>query len=305
MASYLQRLTDNREALNNTEQWQHLTKFLTMDKGKYKRRLEALYDIAEQTDNQEPTSFGKQQFFASERYLAKFAGTGSKTWHYTIVLFACIGLIERLVPTQETASTERQQNSITIAQAHGDKWNAIAYYTFSAYNERQLEYIDNKLKIWFDNGHPAHISRDKAEQIWGQYTANRVFHSYNTHSVSPNRSISKATQQRLNELQQAFSKALEEIEKQGYSHKETVIQALQAFYYEADDTKRASELKQNATGQFLLMKNKERKANDIWQKHRHYIMKENNLTYRQQRKGDAEKYGIPEQDKSWIICKNS
>lgn len=305
MPTYLQRLSHNREALSNTEYLQYLSKFLTMNNGKYKKRLEALYDAAEQTDNQEPTNYGKQQFFASERYLAKLFGTNWKTLHYSIVLFACVGLVERTIPTQETASTQRQENSITIAQAHGGKWNAIAYYTFSAYTQRQMKYIDNKLKIWFDNGKPAIISRDKAEQIWGQHIANRVFHSYNTHSVSPNRSISRATQQRLNELQQAFSKALEEIARQGYSHKGTVIHALKTFYYDTDEAQRAKELKQSAEGQQLLMREKAKKAERIWRQHGQLIMKENNLTYRQQRREDIETYDIAEQDKHWIICKNS
>ncbi len=303
--SYEQRLIENRKVLNNTAKWQYLTKFLTMYKGKYKKRLEALYNVAESTEKREAAAYGDEWFYDSERHMAELAGTDWKTLHYSIVLFACVGLIKRLIPTQETASSQRQENSVAIAQSHGDKWNAIAYYAFSTYKPEQMNYIDGKLKIWFDNGKPAIISRDKAEQIWGQHIANRVFHSYNTHSVSPNRSISRATQQHLNELQQAFSKALEEIARQGYSHKGTVIHSLKTFYYDTDETLRAKELKQSAEGQQFLMREKEKKAERIWRQHGQLIMKENNLAYRQQRREDTEKYDIAEQDKRWVICKNS
>lgn len=300
--NYRQRIIWNRQKLEALDEYPHFKKFLSMKGGIYRKRLETMLDLAETTKYQEKTEFNTERFFNSERHIAALMHETPKTTHYWLVLFACIGLITRYIPTEETADTQRQINNVKMAQKH-PHFNATANYSFKTYGKKQLEYIENKLKKWFDKGAKAKISNDDAHRIFGQKIANEVFNSHGTHSTTPTRGESLKAQRKLFVMGIAFVNPLEEIKERGYTFKSSVIYALKCALMQLDNTHRAKELKASAAGNKKLMIEKENEAERYWRECHYAVFDENKLTYRPPTKEDKQKYSLDRHEKRWIIVK--
>lgn len=178
-SEYKAGLIYNKRLLKNLtpEQAPALYKFLHQRNGSMLERLLVILDKAQHTENQEGSEWGYWFFCPLSRYAVEgqAAARQGKTWRKSIILFACMGLIDRHIPTEETAATPYQQRAVEHAHEHGRR-RATAFYTVPTYNRRQLEYIESKAARWvYSKGTLQEFSKSTVIDVFGQATADRVF----------------------------------------------------------------------------------------------------------------------------------
>lgn len=176
---YKQRIKDNREIILNLqpEQAPALYKFLHQRSGAMMQRLLFLLDMAENTDNQEGRRYGYWMYCP----LVKLENEGAhvarskKTWGTTVVMLTCVGLIDRDIPTQDTAQSPYQWRAVRHAAATGHD-RSMEFISVPAYMPKQVEYMNNKAVAWFTSGATRHsFSKSTAIDAFGYGTACRVY----------------------------------------------------------------------------------------------------------------------------------
>lgn len=178
VGKYRQRVKGNREIIEqlSAEQYPCLYRLLNARGGAMRQRLLYLLGIAVDTKNQEGGEHGYWFFMP----LSKMAGSSGiaktrDTWKKTIILLCCLGLIERQIPTEESADTPYRQQAVEYAREHG-KQRATAFFSVPEYNPRQLEYIESKARKWLESGaNLQHFSKTTIIDTFGSAIANRVY----------------------------------------------------------------------------------------------------------------------------------
>lgn len=178
------------------EQAPALYEFLHRRGGYMLQRLLFLLDMATYTDNQERGEWGYWYFCP----LTKYADEGNEItkgrneWRQSIVLFACMGLIERYIPTEETAATPYQHKAVEHAREHGRR-RATAFYSVPKYTPGQMEYIERKACRWVESGQTLRrFSKTTVIDVFGSHTADRVYQDNRTRPLLTERAESTLKQ---------------------------------------------------------------------------------------------------------------
>lgn len=175
---YYQRVEYNRatvEALDG-ERYPNTKKVLEARNEQIKKRLLFIFERAQQ-DNQEGGQWGYWFFMPLSRFVLEGAELGRQksTWEKTIILLACLGMIEREIPTEDSATTPYRQAAVQYAKEHGHD-RATAFISVPMYTDQQLEYIEGKAKRWIDgSGNFNHFTKSTIIDVFGNAVADRVF----------------------------------------------------------------------------------------------------------------------------------
>ena len=267
---------------------------------KYRMRLLALLGLALNTQNKELGAYG-ERFFISERHLAGLkAGDcrGKNTWHYTVVLFVCLGLIERKQPIV-TAHSQYQRSAVQIAQSKGQHFYATAFYSFPSYTKRQLQFINRQSNKWIMGGAPTKLTQSSADSIFGSDIRKKVFQAHGTQAND----WTQSTGERVR-IDLLGAIALREVEKHGFTTKTKVVEELRGKIFDHEKVKQENQtIMSTDNGRSYLLAKAGKTAEKTWNTHGTRVILGQGLAYGQQRKQDKEKFSIPEYMTCWIIRK--
>lgn len=164
----------------------NLYKLLYERRGNKQKRLCFLLETCENMPNKEHEKHGDWCILPYTRLVtlgAEYAAS-TQTWKHTITLFIAIGLLERKIPTAETAKTPYERAAVQYAAEKGNgNRHAAEFLRFPAYSPRQLNYCERKAKLWYEKkGNFQDWSKASVIDIFGTETANRV---YNDGRIKP------------------------------------------------------------------------------------------------------------------------
>lgn len=176
---YLHRLSYSARVVThlNSDKYPMLHKFLYQRNETMLHRLLFIIKAARSIENQERGEWGYWFFLP----LSAFAEAGhelastKKTWEKTIILFTCMGLLERSIPTEDTATTPYRRRAVQYASETGHA-RATAFYSIPEYSTAQLDYIEQKARRWIiSKANLQHFSKSTVLDIFGSAVADRVY----------------------------------------------------------------------------------------------------------------------------------
>lgn len=193
--SYFQRIRANIKKIEvlDDSSYPNLYRLLQRNKRALKDRLLYILQQAMTIANQEGGKYGNWFFMPLSRFATDENSPASTiaTWKKTNILFVCMGLVERQIPTEADASTPYRKKAIEHAKQHGHT-KATAFYSVPEYTPSQLSYIDNKAKRWIEKkGNFQHFSKTTIIDTFGNAIADRVFQD---ERKKPRRTTSKEAQ---------------------------------------------------------------------------------------------------------------
>lgn len=159
------------------EEYPNLFIFLHKRNDAIFNRLRFVFSLAEYTDNQLEKG-GHCYFFYP---LSNFAHYGSMyartelTWEKTVVLFTCVGLIDRYMPTSKTATQKYEKKALQTAKEQSHK-RSTAFYSIPEYTEEHLYHMEEQARKWIEgHGNCNSFSKSTIIDIFGNDLANKIY----------------------------------------------------------------------------------------------------------------------------------
>lgn len=194
--AYYQRIELNIEIINTLDKAQYpfLYAVLCRRKEANKQRLLYILNDALTIENQQGGQYGYWYF----KPLTAFANDKSNnsntvvTWYKYTIFFACLGLIERHITTDEEAArpdaNPYDKKLIESRDARkkksGRPQKATAKFSIPEYNARQLEYIEHNARKWIESkANFNQFGKTTALEVFGSRIANRVYQDRRTKPI--------------------------------------------------------------------------------------------------------------------------
>lgn len=287
------RAAANRQAIENLnpQEYPNLYKLLYRRRGGLLKELLYIFNRSEETEYLQHEAYGAASFPQSIGHFtfdneAKAINRSKQTWHYKLILLVTIGLLGRDKPDRITNNAFKNM-SIKIKHMMeietGRKMQAISYWFFDKYTEKQLRYCEKKAKKWLDS--KATFSSFTKETIISTYGENRADTVYQD---------KRKTSALSNMAYLSICDAIAEIiASKGYAYRDEVLTlAGRSLFYKLDAKPDEESLRKALTKAMS-------KVQKEWSKQRLKVLNAGGNQYGRPRKVDRAKFSIT--GNAWII----